>query len=172
MKKLFLLSVLLLLNTLSFGQGYDSGIGMSMNYGTKASSIAIEVSYSKDKQIAFGGGASFSFNSLEQRGTEIDTPFSWFNKVKVETGPTFSFYGLCGYEYNKFKIVGKLGVGYYNTVDTYLSTATNTYWYRIADTNSEVLLGSTLSYKIDKSWFLDLGYDNFNGVTFGGTYIF
>jgi hypothetical protein len=145
---------------------------MGMNYGTKANSVAIEVSYSKNNQMAFGGGASFSFNSPEYTGTEIDTPFSWFNKTKVETGPTFSFYGLCGYEYDKFKIVGKLGFGSYETVNTYISTASNTYWYTVVDTNSELLIGTTLSYKIDKAWFLDLGYDNFNGTTFGTTYIF
>jgi len=171
MKKI-ILGALLLLSTLGFGQD-KSGVGMSMNYGTKASSVAIEVSYSKDKQIAFGGGASFSFNSPSHIGTEFtDNAFSWWQNTKTETGPTFSLYGLCGYEYNKFKVVGKLGIGSYETVKSYTSTASNTYWYKIVDTSSEVLLGTTLSYKVDKSWFLDLGYDSFNGTTFGATYIF
>ena len=168
MKRLLLVA-LLTLSTLGFCQSYDSGVGIGINYGTVSKSIAVEVSYSKDKRIAFGGGMSSSFNSPSHTGTQIDNPFTWFQSTKIETGKTFSFYVLGGYEINKFKLVGKFGLGNYETVETYRSTASNTYWYKIVGNRSEKLMGATVSYKFEKKWYFDLGYDNFNGATIGLT---
>ncbi len=153
---------------------YDnkSGVYMGINYGTQVNSVGIEVGYSKEKRIAFGAGVSISFNSPNRIGIEEDIPFSWWETINIETGPVYSLYGLCGYEFKRIKLVGKLGVNKYETIQTWRSTASNTYWYSIIDTKTDVLLGSTLSYKIDRSWYLDGGYDTFNGVTFGTSYIF
>lgn len=174
------------MSTLTFGQFYKyqnyqnysdfsekSDVFMSMNYGTKTNSVGIDVAYSKDKTIGFGAGVSLSFNSPSHNGTEFtDNAFSWWQITKTETGPTFSLYGLCGYEYKKIKVFGKLGIGCYETVKSYTSTASNTQWYKVVDRSNETLLGLNVSYKVDKSWYLDTGFDNFNGTTFGLSYIF
>ena len=169
MKRLLLLA-LLTLSTLGFGQ---SGVGMGLNYGIKAKSFAVEVSYSKHKRMAFGFGISSSFNSPSHIGTDIDNTFLYpltnISLFRIETGKTFSFYVLGGYEIKKFKLVGKFGLGNYETVETYRSNTSNTYWYKVVGNRSEKLMGAVVSYKFQKKWYFDLGYDNFNGTTIGLT---
>lgn len=175
MKRLLLVA-LLTLSTLGFGQ---SGVGMGLNYGIKAKSFAVEVSYSKDKRMAFGFGISSSFNSPSHIGTDIDNvvfyPLTNISVFRIETGKTFSFYGLCGYEYRKLKLVGKIGFGNYETVETYRSEYPwpNQHYYtysnKVVDNRSETIMGAVVSYKFQKKWYLDLGYDNFNGTTIGLT---
>lgn len=171
MKKLLLIT-LLLVGSLSFSQEIKSikgllsynesngGIGVGLNYGFKANSMGIDVISLRTNSLLWGGGASFSFNSPEYRGIELNENYGWDIPNETKSGESYSFYGLCGYTFKNFFTYGKLGLGVSETVGYY--NHYNQWHYKVLDTETTPLVGvgvGSLAYK--------LGVDNFNGVNVG-----
>lgn len=116
------------------------------------------------KSIIFGFGSSYNI------AAHVDGNNKYFNSTtQIVNDKTYSFYMIYGYhlklenDIDEFRLCLKTGVG-----NGLISQNYN--WYYNTSTYSDLLIGGSVGLG-SKDFFVDFGYDTFNKVTIGITYV-
>jgi hypothetical protein len=170
MKKTLLI-IILSFSTFSFSQG------LSLNYSS-SNTVSLELSNVFDNTL-IGVNCSFyvgnpniaSFmpiNNMQQFNNT--NPNNYFKDYF--TTPHNAIFATIGHQSNRLSFAMRLGMQNTSNYTTYggdkFSNSYSPFYYKEV-TPYDLLLGVSFAYKLEDDFALNLGYDNFNNLTFGFT---